>query len=67
MVSIFAALVDLLVDIGALLTNLLVVRYFLQLADDNYLFGYGKAEFFAALAQSMFIFGLALFLFLTGI
>lgn len=42
-VSILAALVDSLVDIGASLTNLLVVRYSLQPADDNHSFGHGKA------------------------
>lgn len=41
-VSILAALVDSLVDIGASLTNLLVVRYSLQPADDNHSFGHGK-------------------------
>ncbi len=66
-VSILAALVDSLVDIGASLTNLLVVRYSLQPADDEHTFGHGKAESPAALAQSMFISGSALFLFLTGI
>lgn len=66
-VSVLAALVDSLVDIGASLTNLLVVRYALQPADDNHSFGHGKAESLAALAQSMFISGSALFLFLTSI
>lgn len=66
-VSILAALVDSLVDIGASLTNLLVVRYSLQPADDKHTFGHGKAESLAALAQSMFICGSALFLVLTGI
>ena len=55
-VSILAALVDSLVDIAASLTNLLVVRYSLQPADDEHTFGHGKAESLAAL-----------FLFLTGI
>ncbi len=41
-VSILAALVDSLVDIGASLTNLLVVRYSLQPADDNHSFGHGN-------------------------
>lgn len=41
-VSILAALVDSLVDIGASLTNLLVVRYSLQPADDNHSFGLVK-------------------------
>jgi len=66
-VSMLAALVDSLVDIAASLTNLLVVRYSLQPADDDHTFGHGKAESLAALAQSMFISGSALFLFLTGI
>lgn len=66
-VSILAALVDSLVDIAASLTNLWVVRYSLQPADEEHTFGHGKAESLAALAQSMFISGSALFLFLTGI
>lgn len=66
-VSILAALVDSLMDIAASLTNLLVVRYSLQPADEEHTFGHGKAESLAALAQSMFISGSALFLFLTGI
>ncbi len=66
-VSVLAALVDSLVDTAASLTNLLVVRYSLQPADAEHTFGHGKAESLAALAQSMFISGSALFLFLTGI
>ncbi|CBJ44777.1 CDF family cation-efflux transporter FieF [Erwinia amylovora] len=66
-VSVLAALVDSLVDIAASLTNLLVVRYSLQPADAEHTFGHGKAESLAALAQSMFICGSALFLFLTGL
>lgn len=66
-VSLLAGLVDSLVDIAASLTNLLVVRYALQPADAHHTFGHGKAESLAALAQSMFISGSALFLFLTGI
>ncbi len=58
-----AALVDSLVDIAASLTNLLVVRYSLQPADDEHTFGHGKSGSLAALAQSMFISGSALFLF----
>ncbi|ADM43216.1 Cobalt-zinc-cadmium resistance protein [Edwardsiella tarda FL6-60] len=57
---------DSLVDIAASLTNLLVIRYALQPADKDHTFGHGKAESLAALAQSMFICGSALFLFLTG-
>lgn len=66
-VSILAALVDSLVDIAASLTNFFVVRYSLQPADEDHTFGHGKAESLAALAQSMFISGSALFLFLTGL
>ncbi|MCZ4059811.1 CDF family cation-efflux transporter FieF [Pantoea sp. LMR881] len=66
-VSLLAALVDSLVDIAASLTNLWVVRYALQPADADHTFGHGKAESLAALAQSMFISGSALFLFLTGL
>ncbi|MCX8966741.1 CDF family cation-efflux pump FieF [Erwinia psidii] len=66
-VGLLASLVDSLVDIAASLTNLLVVRYSLQPADDEHTFGHGKAESLAALAQSMFISGSALFLFLTGL
>ena len=42
-VSILAALVDSLMDIAASLTNLLVVRYSLQPADEEHTFGHGKA------------------------
>ena len=66
-VSVLAALVDSLVDVAASFTNLLVVRYALQPADDDHTFGHGKAESLAALAQSMIICGSALFLFLTSI
>lgn len=65
-VSLLAGLVDSLVDIAASLTNLFVVRYALQPADEDHTFGHGKAESLAALAQSMFISGSAIFLFLTG-
>ncbi|AJJ09105.1 ferrous-iron efflux pump FieF [Yersinia rohdei] len=65
-VSLLAALVDSLVDLAASLTNLFVIRYSLQPADEEHTFGHGKAESLAALAQSMFISGSALFLFLTG-
>ncbi|WP_340616498.1 CDF family cation-efflux transporter FieF [Xenorhabdus entomophaga] len=65
-VSLLAALVDSLVDLAASLTNFFVVRYSLQPADKEHTFGHGKAESLAALAQSMFISGSAIFLFLTG-
>ncbi|MFD2177043.1 CDF family cation-efflux transporter FieF [Veronia pacifica] len=66
-VSLLASLVDSLMDILASVTNLIVVRYALQPADDNHRFGHGKAESLAALAQSAFIIGSALFLMLNGI
>ncbi|WP_241834148.1 alpha/beta fold hydrolase, partial [Klebsiella pneumoniae] len=44
-------------DYADALTNLLVVRYSLQPADEEHTFGHGKAESLAALAQSMFISG----------
>ncbi|MDX7998871.1 CDF family cation-efflux transporter FieF [Xenorhabdus sp. Reich] len=65
-VSLLAALVDSLVDLAASLTNFFAVRYSLQPADEEHAFGHGKAESLAALAQSMFISGSAIFLFLTG-
>ena len=66
-VSILAAMTDSLVDFMASCTNMLVLRYALQPADKNHYFGHGKAESLAALAQSAFITGSALFLLLQGI
>lgn len=66
-VSLLASLVDSLLDMAASLTNLLVVRYALQPADDEHRFGHGKAESLAALAQAMFISGSACFLVLNGV
>ncbi|MBD2812493.1 CDF family cation-efflux transporter FieF [Xenorhabdus sp. Vera] len=65
-VSLLAALVDSLVDLAASLTNFFAVRYSIQPADKEHTFGHGKAESLAVLAQSMFISGSAIFLFLTG-
>nr|WP_086937785.1 CDF family cation-efflux transporter FieF [Thaumasiovibrio occultus] len=66
-VSMLASLVDSVLDLGASLTNLVVVRYALQPADEEHSFGHGKAESLAALAQSMFITGSACFLMLNGV
>lgn len=66
-VSLLASLVDSLLDMAASLTNLLVVRYALQPADEEHQFGHGKAESLAALAQAMFISGSAVFLVLNGV
>jgi ferrous-iron efflux pump FieF len=66
-VSLLASLIDSLLDIGASLVNLIVVRYSLQPADKEHTFGHGKAESLAALAQTMFISGSACFLILSGV
>lgn len=66
-VSLLASLVDSLLDMGASITNLLVVRYALQPPDEEHRFGHGKAESLAALAQAMFISGSACFLLLNGV
>ena len=65
--AILAAMTDSLVDLFASITNVLVLRFALQPADDNHAFGHGKAESLAALAQSAFITGSAAFLLLQGI
>lgn len=65
-ISILAAMTDSVVDLFASLTNILVLRFALQPADDNHAFGHGKAESLAALAQSAFISGSAVFLLLQG-
>lgn len=65
--AILAAMTDSLVDLFASLTNMLVLRFALQPADDDHTFGHGKAESLAALAQSGFITGSATFLLLQGI
>ncbi|PMF98119.1 divalent metal cation transporter FieF [Vibrio breoganii] len=66
-VSLLASVVDSLLDIAASSINLVVLKYALQPADKEHTFGHGKAESLAALAQSMFISGSALFLVLNGI
>lgn len=66
-ITLLAALVDSVVDIAASLTNLLIIRYAMQPADREHRFGHGKAESLAALAQSMFVCGSALFLGLSSI
>lgn len=65
-VTLLATMTDSLVDLFASLTNILVLRFALQPADDEHRFGHGKAESLAALAQSAFIAGSALFLLLHG-
>lgn len=65
--AILAAMTDSLVDLFASITNILVLRFALQPADDNHRFGHGKAESLAALVQSAFITGSAAFLLLQGV
>lgn len=65
--AILAAMTDSLVDLFASITNVLVLRFALQPADENHTFGHGKAESLAALVQSAFITGSAAFLLLHGI
>lgn len=66
-ISILAAMTDSVVDLFASITNILVLRFALQPADQNHAFGHGKAESLAAIAQSAFIAGSATFLLLQGI
>jgi ferrous-iron efflux pump FieF len=65
-VTLLATMTDSLVDLLASLTNVLVLRFALRPADDEHRFGHGKAESLAALAQSAFIAGSAVFLLLHG-
>ncbi len=66
-VSLLASLLDSGMDAIASLIILLAVRYALQPADDEHRFGHGKAEPLAALAQSVFIAGSALFFLLHAL
>jgi ferrous-iron efflux pump FieF len=61
-VSVLSTLLDSLLDAAASLVNLLAVRHALTPADREHRFGHGKAEPLAALGQSTFIAGSALFL-----
>ena len=61
-VSILSTLIDSLLDAVASLLNLMAVRHALTPADREHRFGHGKAEPLAALGQSAFIAGSAVFL-----
>jgi ferrous-iron efflux pump FieF len=61
-VSLLSTLLDSLLDAAASLVNLVAVRTSLTPADAEHRFGHGKAEPLAALGQSAFIAGSALFL-----
>lgn len=63
-VSLLSTLVDSLLDVAASLVSLMAVRAALTPADHDHRFGHGKAEPLAALGQSAFIGGSAVFLLL---
>lgn len=63
-VSLLSTLVDSLLDVAASMINLLAIRAALTPADHDHRFGHGKAEPLAALGQSAFIGGSAVFLLL---
>ncbi|WP_282607298.1 cation diffusion facilitator family transporter [Pelagibius sp. Alg239-R121] len=63
-VSLLSTLVDSLLDVAASVINLLAIRAALTPADHDHRFGHGKAEPLAALGQSAFIGGSAVFLLL---
>lgn len=60
-VSVLASLVDSAMDACASLVNLVAVHWSLQPPDSEHRFGHGKAQALAALVQSAFIAGSALF------
>jgi len=62
--SLLGSLVDSLMDSLASIVNLFAVRYALQPPDEEHRFGHGKAEPLAAVMQSAFILGSAVFLLL---
>lgn len=61
-VSIFASLLDSLMDTITSLTNMVAVNYSLKPPDSDHRFGHGKAEALAGLLQAIFIAGSAIFL-----
>ncbi len=61
-VSLLSTLLDSLLDAAASVVNLLAVRHALTPPDREHRFGHGKAEPLAALSQSAFIAGSAIFL-----
>jgi ferrous-iron efflux pump FieF len=61
-VSLLSTLIDSLLDVAASVVNLVAVRTALVPADAEHRFGHGKAEPLAAMGQSAFIAGSAMFL-----
>jgi len=66
-VSLLATLIDSVLDAAASLVNLLAVRHALSPPDAEHRFGHGKAEPLAALGQSTFIAGSAVFLVIESV
>lgn len=60
-IAVLGSLVDSLLDLGASMVSFVGVRRAMVPADDDHGFGHGKAEPLAALAQSAFLLGSALF------
>lgn len=61
-ISLLSTLIDSLLDVGASLVSMVAVRHALTPPDREHRFGHGKAEPLAALGQSTFIAGSAIFL-----
>ena len=61
-VALLSTLIDSLLDVAASMVNLLAVRHALEPPDREHRFGHGKAEPLAALGQSAFITGSAIFI-----
>jgi ferrous-iron efflux pump FieF len=66
-ISLLSTLIDSLLDAAASVVNLIAVRQALTPADREHRFGHGKAEPLAALGQSAFIAGSAIFLTIEAI
>lgn len=65
--SLQASLIDSLLDVLASLINFFVIRQALKPADEEHRFGHGKAEALGGLAQTAFIAGSAVWLFIEAI
>lgn len=65
--SLQASLIDSLLDVLASLINFFVIRQALKPADEDHRFGHGKAEALGGLAQTAFIAGSAIWLFIEAI
>lgn len=65
--SLLFSLFDSLIDFLASALNFILIRYALKPPDNDHLFGHGKAESLATLAQSAFIVGSVIFLLLNSI